>query len=925
MPQTVLPAADAVARARQGDLSLLAPMRPVLIGPKAGLHRYAVAAERAHLGAYDPVDGNTFSYPDKTSGSTVDLESVRVIAATLSLNYFNKYRGSNGSCQPSTDFPNRVRAANFVFKTGNGSDRSATFKDRDVKVGDTAVITGVDGDTVTLTTTVSGFVGEPIAASTGSATADDNNADNQILAVSVTQTTGTPINDIVATANASAYESTADGYINRTYTVTVTQASSGSDATTALLRVRSADGLDDVDGVAPAAFSSPTAIGTKGLTVTWSLDPAHSSASSFGIAESDFVVGQQWVVDVSQAFTATVATAAGTYTGPRDTGYIVTVSRGGLYAGATKPQITVTTTTGVDRSGPTSVTAASTPFAAGSYGVTVSFGGTRLRKGDVFHIDVTAAAEGALKTLVLTDDVPEGIRGTEVDLQLYATRTDVDVARVRTVPTDATNWSRDADGITTTAAWVLTDGEFTDGGDPFAVAVSAADLYAEYREWLTAGAQEIVRVATVAQAEAALGVTDDPTNPLGYAAGKALAHTANGLGIGSTTTQTTTDVVLCVALGGDPADDDLWAAALEAITEDDEAYAVVPIAPTAAAKTAVAAHVAAQSDDAVGFYRVCWLPATLAETGAVVSAATTSDHEVATGAVTTTTVVASANSKFVTNGVRAGDTYRTNYGTDAFDNETYDAYPVESVTSETTLVLGTAVATPINVAVKFEVWRAYTKAELVTQLTAEAAGYGSARVRLVWPDAPGFGGDVLTGDILCAALAGLSGSVPSHQGLRNVGLVGFDDLTRASGFFTAAQLTGLGAGGVFVAAQTTTGVPYVRAAVTTDVSTTATKEEMIIRNSDFLRKAVQSAWAPYVGAGNVVSNIQQLLDAALVTLVNGLRVTEQVIALGPPVGNITIASVSTVAGHTDVIEVVLTVTGIAVPLNQIRLVLPVTA
>lgn len=936
MPRAILTAAAAVARARQGDASLYAPLRPVLIGPRAHLHRFAVEAERAGLGAYDKLADQEYAYPDRSAGGVVDLASVRLYAVDADLNYFNKYVGSNGSCQPSSAHPNRVRAANYVFKTGNGYARSADFYDRDVKAGDVAYVRGTDGgEPVELTTTVTGFVGEPVAATTGAATADDNNADTQILAVAVTQVADTPINDVVATASAAAYESTADGYINRTYTVTVTQSSTGGDATTALLRVRSADGLDDQDDVSPAAFGAATAIGTKGLTVTWDIDTGNSSASLFGIDEDDLVVGQAWTVEVSQAFTAPTATSAGTYTGTQDTTYIVTVSRGGLYAGATKPQITVTTTTGYDQSGPTSVTAAASAVAVGSYGVTVAFNQTRLRKGDVYYVVVAAAAEGQLRTLVLQHDVPAAIRVTEVDLRLFARRSAVEIPAVRTTPTETTNWTATATDLTVESGIRLLDGEFTDGGDAVPVALDAATLYVEYREWAAAPDDEIevVELAAVDAVAAALG-TVDPDNPIAYAAAKALGMTDGELsGDPARPMATTTDRVLCVAIGGDPADTALWEAALELVEGTDDAYALVPLSADTAVHALFAAHVVAQSADAVGLYRVAWIPAAAAATGAVQAAATSGDGGVitatigatpATSPTAYTTVTASANARFVTAAVRAGDTLRINFGTDAFGAETYDEYAVASVTSESTLVLAAGPDAAVSPARRVEVWRTYTKAELVTRLTAAAAAYGTERVRYVWPDAPGYGGTTLPGYVGCAIAAGLTGSVPSHQGVRNVSLAGVDDLTRSSRFFTGTQLDALAAGGVFVLSQTPGGTPYVRNAVTTDPSTAATREETIVRNADMIRKAVQTEWAPYVGSGNVISNLQELLAAALASLVGRLKAAGNVEALGPPLADLTLVSVEAVPGDATAVTATLSVTGIAVPLNQIRVVLPVT-
>lgn len=932
MSRYVLPAADAVARTQAAGRTYLAPLRPVLIGPRAGLHRFSVEDERASLGAYDKLSATAYDYPDKATGSTIDLDYVKLFASTADLNYFNKYVGSGGSAVPPTAYPNRVRAANYVFKTANDVDRSADFYDRDVKIGDIASIRGTDGgDVYSVVTSVTGFVGEPIASTRGSATVETNNADNQSASTNVTQTSGTPFNDVAATANGSAYESTADGYINRTYTVTVTQSSTGGDATTGRLRVRSADGLDNADDVIPAAFAAPTTIGTKGLTVTFSISGSQSSASLYGIDEDDFVVGQQWVVVVSQAFTAPTATSGGTYTGLRDATYIVTVTRGGLYAASTKPQITITTDNGADQSGPTIVAAASTDYAVGNYAVTVSFNGTYLRKGDVYYVAVTAAGEGALKTLVLQDNIPEEILGSEVDIRLFARRTDLEIPVVRTFPTDATNWAADEDGITVEDAILIVDAEFTDGADYVPVALDSATLFVEYREWLEAGAGDLVVLSNPDAIEAALG-TIDPDNLLAYAASIALANTYGELIDDATRPAAdTTDRVFCVALGGDPADTDLWTTALEVVEDNEEAYGIVPLSTNTAVLSLVRDHVIAQSSDTSGFYRVAWFAATLSESEAKVSENTTADEETATATIAATpatsptaytTVAASANAKFVTSGVSAGDTLRINYGTDAFGEETYDEYVVESVPSEGTLILEDGPDAAIAVARKIEVWHDNTKNEMVTQLSEAADVWGSNLVRLVWPDEVGFGGTPLSGYFGAVAAAGLTGSVPSHQGVRNVALAGIDTATRSSRFFTGAQLNDIGAAGLFVISQNTDGVIYVRTANTTDPSTTATREEMIVRNVHMIQKAIQAAWNPFVGSGNVLSNLQAVLEGAMASLAARLRITAA--AIGPAIADLTVSSIVGVEGEPDKVTVTVNAVGLPVPLNQIRVVLPVT-
>lgn len=944
MPKMTLSAVQAVERAQHMDLAVMARLRPTLVGPVASLRRYPVADERTAGVAYNAALGNTIAWPELAAGEVADRATAEVYLEDARLLYFTKSVGSNGTCLPSTTFPNRVRASNYVFKTGNGTDRSAAFYDRDVAVGDVAKLRAVVASVeYTHTTSVSGFVGEAVAAVVGAAAADAGNHANQGATIpSITQVAGTPVTDVVAAAGGS-YNSLDDGYVTRTYTITVIQASAGGDATTARLRVDSGDGNDDQASVTPSAFGVATPIGTKGVTATFSIDPANSSASYFGLSEADFALGQQWTLTVAQAFTAPAVASGGTYTGLEDDTYIVTVTRGGVPAGGAV-QVTVTTARGTDRSGPTTVTGSGVAFAVGSYGVTATITGSQARAGDSYTIAATAATEGALRTLTLADDVPAVLRGVEVELKLFIKQTGVELAATRDLPTPAVNWSTTVGGVTVEDGIYLTDASLTDGGDPVPVPLDSATVFVSYRAWQPAPtSNRLLRAATLAAAEAAVGEAD-PDNPLGWAAARALANTAGQLLTApGTQAATTTDVVLLVPTG-DPSVAGNWVTAYEVLEDVEDAYAIVPLTADAAAVAAAKAHVDAQSTDALGYHRVLWTPGVVRELYALVDAATTSDDGVALGTVAaypgvtpteyTLLTATSGNVNFTTAGVRAGDEVRLNYQTDALGRVTYDSYDVLTVLSTTTLRLDGGPPAAVSTPARFEVWRAPTRDELVAQLTAQAAAYAEAdedndtqtasRVRVVWPDAASFGGDAVDGPAVCAALAGLTGSVASQQGVRNVGLAGVDAVTRSTGFFTARQLDALVAGGVWVVDADLAGNVYVRGAVTCDTSAVTLREEMCVRNGDAMRFQVDEAAVPFLGTANVTDEVFRMLRSAVLGKSEKLRSSNRVAQLGPPVADMTLVSLTQVLGAPDEVQAVVDIIG-PVPFNRLRQTVNLTA
>ena len=92
MPQ-VLTAGSVIDSGRRIKTSFGAPLRPLIFGSKAGLHRYSVAGEKTEisLGDYDVNQNTVYSYPDKASGSIVDLDYVKLYMDDAYLQYLAKY------------------------------------------------------------------------------------------------------------------------------------------------------------------------------------------------------------------------------------------------------------------------------------------------------------------------------------------------------------------------------------------------------------------------------------------------------------------------------------------------------------------------------------------------------------------------------------------------------------------------------------------------------------------------------------------------------------------------------------------------------------------------------------------------------------------------------------------------------------------
>lgn len=333
--ETVLTEAQGIPR------EIMDPLRPHICGGHAQLRRYSAASEKALclLGTYGPDNDANYAWPNRTAGTLVDLSYVKVYIDDAHLRYHENLVGAGDVIANVSGYSNRVKLAGTGGDAdkgykANGDDypRLDSLLDRDVQVNDVVWLRGTNGgDTSELWTYVQGFVANVIAATVGSADTDDNNPADQSASKTPSQTAGA-LNYVTLTSGnvvVTAYNGLPSGDINETYTIKVTQGSTGGDATTALLQVTSASGRDDVASVTPAAFGSPTTIGTRGATMQWTIDSGR--AVDPGQPTSDFVVGQTFRVVLGQLFTAVVPTTAGSYTGPKDTSYKIEVTRGGLF------------------------------------------------------------------------------------------------------------------------------------------------------------------------------------------------------------------------------------------------------------------------------------------------------------------------------------------------------------------------------------------------------------------------------------------------------------------------------------------------------------------------------------------------------------------------------------------------------------------
>jgi len=907
MPTYVIPQVEVFQDLQTAPAVVANALRAHISGPHAYLLRYADEEERplGQLDYYDNLNDVAVDWPHRPAGGQVDEPSVRLFVEDALLRYFQGAAGSTSGGVKVAGHTNRVRATGTNFVTNGSFTRDADLFDRDVQVGDVVKLRFSNGgDPITVWSYVKGVIGDAVAAVVAAATRDASNAATATALATHSQVRG-PFNAVQITgASAASYNPYKTGKVTETYTIVVTSSSVGGDHTTATLRVISASGLDDVAVVTPSAQGVATPIGTLGATVTFNGNgnaDASQSAEDQGIPTDDLLVGQKFQLVARAAFTQTAApTSGGTYTDENDTTYIVEVVKGSKFADGV-PQIKVTTTTGIDISGPTNVPAAGQAIPIGSHGVTVTFAGLGLAKGDRFYVDVTAEGVGPMRTLVLGNSIPSDVADNDTaDLTLYIRQPLLEVSRNRTDSAPLVNFETSDVEITIKSGITAYDPTWTDGGEPLALELESESsqgygrLYVEYRAWVQELCNEVGTISDVGELNDRISGPLDPANPLKWGIFKALSN-SNGVPVKYTS--------VC-----NPDDVDSWTNVLELLLGRDDVYGLVPLTRNATVLSLYAAHVDGQSSPEQGLWRVLWVNLQgLAEIPVVSAGTTVPGHTQATtadggvclakivdnpndaGTQYTLLSVPAGNGDFIKNGVRAGDIVRALYTSDGFGNSTYQEFVVDLVQTEESLRLLAGPAAPINAPAKIEIWRNLTPTAEATAIGKVAGAYASRRVRAVWPDTIETAGTIQEGYHLCAALAGLRSGVFPHQGLTNVAVEGFDNVARTTKKFNKPQLDIMAGSGVWIVTQAPTGEIFTRHAVTTgpyeDINQ---REEMLTSNIDSISYRFKDTFAPFIGIANVTPSLISLLRLEIISLIEVLKTEKFTTMLGGQIINATI-------------------------------------
>lgn len=932
------------------------PLRAHIAGPHAVLHRYADRDEKpsTSLGQYNRLEDSAYPWPQRKPGSRVDFNYTKLyVDDALLLYYAHEMTDLTTTISAVSGKLNWIESNDTSFKSnGPAYPRGGEFYDRDVQLGDVVYLRSVSADDdceeTELWTEVTGFASEMVPSRMKPATVDNDNQDTVSATVSNTQVAGTPANCVgISGVNGENYNGLPSGDVEEEYTIEVVK-SSVAGCAAARLRVRSASRRDDVEEVTPADFGEATTIGTRGLTVTFNVSATEedgeptecaAAAEAAGIPADLFVVGQKWVVTVTQAFTAATATteADGSFTEDEETGdilgayngekndvYIVEVTKGGTYASL--PQITARTVKGLDFSGPTEVTASNTEIGVGTQGAKIKIASpSGLRKGDKFYITVVSGKAGPIRRLVLRDDLPAVMRSTGVslDLKLFI-KDNIQISKNRLGYAPMTNYYFEETQVVVQEGIIAYHPEWTAAGVEQPLPLYAGKLYVEYREFLSTYADQVNSIQSVASLDDLEGALH-PDNPLKWGVYKALAN-SNGTVVKYTAVM-------------EPEDLDSWVQVLERIKGRDDMYNLVPMTFDRRVHNLWAAHIDGESNEYEnnwkgGFFALQAHPVQLVVgEGAAIGGvsgnvieeavlATLSDNPNATNDQFTLLTVPpgtdNASGYFITNNVRPGDIVRYLYTIDGFGEERYTEFVVDQVLSENSLLLYSGADAAVTVPQRFEIYHNRNRNEIADDIAEQAGSLSNRRVCAVWPDQVGEAGTMQAGYYLAAALAGLASGVVPHQPLTNVEVAGFDDFTRSYKYFNETQLNRMAEAGVWIVTEDRDGTPHTRHALTTDNLDLNRREEMIRRNVDSISYLFLRRLRPYIGRTNAQDGMIRRLTYEVTRIINFLRSNGYTDELGSQLIDGTIRTLQIHPLLKDRIEIVLDIV-VPAPLNNIEL------
>lgn len=416
--------------------------------------------------------------------------------------------------------------------------------------------------------------------------------------------------------------------------------------------------------------------------------------------------------------------------------------------------------------------------------------------------------------------------------------------------------------------------------------IVSADVHVGYRALRTDLSGSVLEIADVNDLAGVLG---DPTekNPLSLGVQLALANT--------------TTSVRAIAI---PSDDLIgYQIALE-LAENIRLYAMTPLTQDIGIINTLKAHCDQLSTPVEASWRVALVNVKTPDEQSVgqysatfLNAATGITIENIAGKF----VLNAANATFLSDALVPGDIIKV---VSATPSTSINDYVVQEVVSNQQVVID---ATQVATAVSYWASRKLTKTQQADWVSKTSAQFNDKRVINIQPDTCGvsIGGvtKYLPGYYLACAIAGMTAGFPVQQGFTNIGLAGITDLKRSNFYFTRAQMNHMAETGTFLIVQDVQGgTPYVRHAMTTDISVLEYREYLVVKNWDFLSYYFYDKLKPFIGTWNITTDTMNNIRQTVVASAELLK-SKKLPKIGPPLVDYNLASIAQNAVNKDNIDI----------------------
>lgn len=846
---------------------------PLVIGPNYLLSRYgkedAVYSETFATAGHElpynyKVDAVDTALP---SGYTPDQDSVQINGVGLEAQYAQFLASGSEFTIESLTEANVIRIATNTL-AGAGTINS-TFLGRKVKVGDIVYVYEDDVTSTYKKRVVTGFRGEAVAATKSDATnsaynpATDATADSAVTVTAPTGWTITPSGTPDYNVRGGSVIGTK---LSEEFTLTVR---TGGAPATATVDITSKSGdfaatnVATVDSAGDYSITNTNAGGELGGN---DIVLAHASDS--------LEQGQVFTVRIYQAYerlndgNTDQITVAGTYTGTKDTNYLLTVKTGTAVGGDTADNavLTITDSAGIDTASEVTVTNGAA-FNVGTLGITatiaidsntVAQGG--LRSGDTYVIACTAAGESttnfdgvildgpAVDTTVFTNPA------TNIKVQFREGYTG---SILSTAAADDSAWHTDADSVDVDSGLALYMSDRSSGNEwvPFVDGVGA--LHLSFRALVPAPASEDrIAIESVSDITENLG-TIDLDNDLAFGVSEALSG-VQGL-----------KRVYALRTAGTTLAD--FTAALAKIESTDSFYTIGVLSDDLTIQQAVASHCESMSAKDKKNFRRCYVGTDSPGEYVVLDVKPDTTSYTATisdNGGTNTLLTTADDVDFTTLGLETGDLVKL--------TASGDEYEIQDIISATEIELKTGPVAPVSPAVPFQLWRADTASSQSDYIVNISKALSSRRCANVWVQN---GKRLIDGTLtaipnrfVACEVAGLRCAVLPQQGLTNTEIQSVTSAPEMYVKFTQDQLDTIAKNGTWVITQEAeSGEVFIRHQLTTESDLGSLYyEDSVGVNLDNISFTFKDTLRGYIGKKNVTQKTLEQIKRDAAEILGGL-------------------------------------------------------